>query len=369
MNSLQPSPTKDVVGRESQLMQLEEMLSGTGSNHVLTIEAPRGMGKSHLLRKIAKLGRTHQHMLVELDFRRGTDIDTLFLIRQIRDQLDQQGGLEVADKVALLNKAINEHTHSRNYPTAIGLEGKIQTVSVNLDTLKHNLHQLKNEQLVELSEGLNILPPAGGELEKNVLVNHLVSEAKRLDLLADLVVSGQQIDSQIAWWDAGQQHAGGVVDIGGSLNQADLLARRLAIGEVSRSLFRMVTAIAAKRPILLLVDSWGAAGEESQKWLFHWLIKPLCREQLKGVKMVVAGRNLTPLRVIDLNASHTRLGPLSLNETRQLLIDKMGFHPDSDIDAIYAWTKGIPSVLETLIALNRLGEVDGPPGGNLHGEN
>ncbi len=353
MSSIQTIPS-DTGGREVQLAQLKALLSEGNSTGLMTIEAPRGMGKSHLLDKLGKLGESFDHTLVELDFSDATELDTLFIIRRIRDQLELAANNQNQSQIALLNKAINQHTRSTDTPTAIELDRQIQMVSVNTDELKQNLQQLGTQKLVDISIGLNMTLPTSAEPEKILLVDHLLSESRRLDLLADLVVQGQMADPSLSWWNSAPYHPSGVADIGGTLVQNDLPARRLAIGEISRALFNLVQDTATSKPVLMLIDGWNSAGNQNQKWLFHWLIVPLSREQLHHVKLVVTGRNLSELQTIDLNASHTRLEPLNATETRQLLVDKLGFHPDSNIDYIHEWTHGIPSVLETLIALNQI---------------
>ncbi len=353
MSRLQTISTH-TVGREVQLAQLKDLLSEGTKTGFMTIEAPRGMGKSHLLTNLGKLGESFDHTLVELDFGQATELDTLYIIRRIRDQLELAPNHQNQAQIAMLNKAINEHTHSANTPTAIELDKQIQMVSVNVDELKQNLQLLETRKLIEISSDLNMMLPASGEPEKLLLVDHLLNESRRLDLLADLVVQAQTADPSLTWWQSTPYHPSGVADVGGTLVQNDLPARRRAIAEISRALFRLLQLTATTKPILLLIDGWNSAGDEDQKWMFHWLIKPLCSEQLVHVKMVVAGRDLTVLREIDLNASHTQLEPLNSAETRQLLIDKLGFHPDSDVNHIHEWTQGIPSVLETLIALNQI---------------
>ena len=352
---------KALNGHEAQLSELQAMLSDGHTNHVLTVEADRGMGKSHLLRKLAQLGEAQQQTVIEIDFSQANGLDTLYLIRRIRDQLEQRGTAADRANFDLLNKVINEQTQSRNLPAAIGINGEIQTVSVNLDQLRQNLLGLQIDQIETLSHDLNLDLPAGGmrltesEADKQLMVDHLLTEAKRLDILADLVVQAQLENPALGWWDTSLESAAGrVVDAQGTLHVADLPARRLAIGEISRALFRTLAQMALTRQVLLLIDAWGEAGDESQRWLFHWLIKPLCQQKLKGVKLVVCGRDMTALRMNDLNASHSRLGPLSLSETRQLLVEKMGFSADSDIEEIHEWSGGIPSVITTLIAANQV---------------
>lgn len=339
-----------VSTHEEQVNLFAQMLNRTRLERLLTIEAPCGLGKSHLLRQMGRHAESNGYRVICIDLRHTLEMDSLYLIRHLRDSLAVQG----RDIFQQLNRIINRYTRSLAVTVGIKLNGRIQNVCVDQHALLSNLLNLEMQQLKDILLTLGIYPSYGNKFSKRRLADFLLNQSLELKLLADLVTLAQQIKPAVNWWQAIEQSPLELSDQQGDLWLNDRFSRQQAIGEMSQALMQAVGEIAKNQLLLIMIDSWDEGGQTACGWLEQWLIQPAAANTLPGVNVVVAGRNLAPLRSAGVAGLHTDLEPLSEEQIKRILFNQFGFSEQTDTAAIYEWTKGFPSVLATLIGVNQL---------------
>ncbi|MEM8857338.1 MAG: hypothetical protein AAGD96_03405 [Chloroflexota bacterium] len=340
------------IGREAHMTLLQQILSREVSTRLMSVEAPRGMGKSHLLRHMAANGRADGHIVVQVDLSQVMELDSLYLIRLIRDQLQSQHA-GAAEAFSLLNQTINRHARSNLAFVGVGINGRIQTVCIDKHILLENLLRLPLDQIEQILFDLHIDPPKH-DVPKRQLVETLLIHTYQLDLLSDLVALAYASAPELTWWTETLPDQLVNRDQQGNLYLEDRLARQQAIFEISSALLLGIDTVSENRPLLILLDGWENGGNAACAWLIRWLVTPVITGELAEVALVIGGRKLHSIRTISNRAVHLGLEPLTRSQTHELLIQQLGYSAETNTTEIFEWTKGIPSVLTTLIGVNQL---------------
>ena len=365
------------VNRTKQYKRYKQMLTADSKMAVMLIEAPTGMGKTFLVKKMRHQAEQQKHPIVHIDFRTRRPYDTLWLIRHARQQISPSLG-NPAEIFSQLNATINQFTsvdsavlRQTGTNTIIEQSGQPpRQVYIDFHTLRTNLAQFDEGEVRTLcfDIGISFDHLRGAALSERL--SSLIQNAQRLGVLGDLVVLAADELPSLLWWEEIDQTAvpteeiemaagatAIVTDNGAELSAMGEDARKLALAQINRAFRHAVAEAQEEQRLVILIDSFEDHTDEAEDWLHENVILPIVDQLYTDIMVIIAGQNTPDYSEHKPLIGKTGLAPFTKEHVREYLVDRRNI-VEEDIDKIYTYCRGMPGILATMADMATLEEDD-----------
>ncbi|RMG99071.1 MAG: hypothetical protein D6706_06130 [Chloroflexi bacterium] len=335
------------VDQEKKFRGFQKLLRPETRQAVMLIEAPKDMGKTWLLTKMARYCReTAVSLPVALvDFRNPREMheiqDFLGLIRLIRNKLGFDSFF------ISLNRTINRFTASAMH----------HELTTGLATLRRNLETYFNLEEIKtlcFDLGINYENLPGSTLASKT--RELVDYAQRYGRLSDLITLCQRERDAVNWWlgleawqnQSLQSEASDTADTYAPLLADSEADRQFAERAINNAFFESLAALlASHKPVVFLFDSYEAAPVEAERWFLDELFLRLRDEEsLKDLVVVIAGRKTPDLTDLKMNhlVVQTGLDPFTEEYVREYFEERRKI-TGLDWHTVVLTSGGVPGAL------------------------
>jgi len=363
------------VNRTKQHKRYRQMLANETPMATMLIEAPTGMGKTFLVKKMRYLAEKARHPVVHIDFRTRRPYDTLWLTRYARHQISPL--LHNPDEIfSDLNEVVNRFTdmnmvvlRQKNAVATIVQRGQPpREVYVDFRDLEKTMLYLDEPEIRNLCFDLGISYDHLRGVTLRERVNSLIQDSHRLDLLGDLVVWGAEELSSFSWWhemdqlpaetaDASPTTAGGAItDNGGDFQPLGEDAKRLALKQINRAFRKAIADIQQTHRLVFLIDSYEDHTDEAEEWMHQNLVLPLVDRQYSNMLLVIAGQDTPEYNEYKPLIGKTGLAPFTKEHVGEYFGKRNII--EEDIDKIYTYCRGMPGILATMADMASMEEED-----------
>ena len=365
------------VNRTKQYKRYQQMLANETKMAGMLIEAPSGMGKTFLVKKMRHLAEKADLPVVHVDFRTRRPYDTLWMIRHTRRQISPK--LSEPDELFTpLNRVINQFTEIdttviRQTNVIVTIEPSGQSardVAVDLGDLRRNLNYFEESGIRTLCFDLGISYDhlRGASLADRVV--SLITTTQRLGVLGDLVVLAAEELTSLSWWAEVDATALSAIDLSADAvasgivedNDADLQAisedaLQLARNQINRAFRTAISEAQEEKRLVFLIDSFEDHTAEAADWIHENLILPLVDGEYTNLIVVLAGQNTPDYTEHKPLIGKTGLAPFTKEHVREYLVERRNII-EEDIDKIYTYCRGMPGILATMADMATLEEDD-----------
>lgn len=133
----------------------------------------------------------------------------------------------------------------------------------------------------------------------------------------------------------------------------DPRTQRLIRTRVTDALRDCLIAFSAARPVVILLDSWHEALEDTRRWLQDHLLSWIVREELPQVVVAITCKEVPDLERLPRGAPQFRLRGLSRDAVELYWVKKRRL-PSDEVDDVIKYTGGIPIGMVVMAELRAL---------------
>jgi hypothetical protein len=344
------------TNRSKQWKRFLEMLDGRTEMAVMFVEAPMGMGKTFLIKKMVHHCREADMAHVYIDFAWQEVASFLYLVRGVRDQLSPLvGGVHFNP----LTELINHYTDPQLAGKASGPHQTVIVVTlpaaagegareVRVDLVQLRKRFIATYQLQEMQGLADELGFYFDDIEGNTrstyalgLINRCQRDGKLPQLLSALKAqrtfvdwwgevtdSAGEADSPLSPGDAPTAGEETVDDLGFETLPADDLVRQEAITKINLALRNCLKEVSQRHKIIFLIDSYERRSATAEPWLHQNLLSPIIDQQLDNLIVLIAGRETPDMGDRRPVAGKTGLDPFTIDHVREYIEERRNLEED-----------------------------------------
>ena len=368
------------VNRTKQYKRFMQMLAAETPMAMMLIEAPTGMGKTFLIKRMRHAAVEADVPVAHIDFRERRTYDDLWLVRQIRDQLSQQ----------LPEQQFNQLTYTINQMTAADVQQltetmsqiasvtvneisgpKVMRVSYRKSALRKEMLEgllLDDLQTLSFDLGINYESLRGQTLNEKAIALLTYCETRQmmdrlLSVLLDLfpyrswwdaeISEDVPDDSTLVWENSDEP----VVDQLGDLRRVNDDTRSLAYTHINRAFKLSLRQLQTNKRLVLLFDSFEDGPAEVEAWLRETIFFPLFDGQFTNIAIVLAGRSIPDVGQRKPLVGQTGLALFTREHVREYIIDRRQI-PEDDIEKVFTYSGGRPGLLAMMADSAQVSEDD-----------